>query len=252
MTTASEMIERLREARDWRNEVMAMPSPPGTAEMIKAAHKAVDDAVDGVLAALAQPGMVGREEIARIIDPGPWTELDRMRTLRGRIITPTDALKKRHCGASLAKADAILAAQAGGGGGPALTNEQIDQIATEMFESTSIANGGTTHGIWADYGEAGRELFRDMARVAARALRSPTAPVGERTEGWRLVPVKPTREMWTAGFDELMRVGALNEHGYLVLGSGVVAVLQVYRAMLSALPPPPERDGVDSGDTDHG
>lgn len=51
-----------------------------------------------------------RERIARLIDPDEWAAFDRgLITTRGRLISPTDGLRERHCKRSLAKADAILA-----------------------------------------------------------------------------------------------------------------------------------------------
>lgn len=51
-----------------------------------------------------------REKVARIIDPDEWMAIDRQKlTLRGRLVTITNAVKERSCKRSLAKADAIHA-----------------------------------------------------------------------------------------------------------------------------------------------
>lgn len=47
-------LTTLRRAVKDRQEVMALSSPPCTAEMIRAAHKRVDDAVDALLAEAGQ------------------------------------------------------------------------------------------------------------------------------------------------------------------------------------------------------
>lgn len=56
------------------------------------------------------------------------------------------------------------------------------------------------------------------------------------TEGWRLVPIEPTREMWAAMADSLY--GYKNRHHDKVAGD-------LYRAMLAAAPLPasPEQGG---------
>lgn len=80
-----------------------------------------------------------RERIGRLIDPDEWAAFDRgLITTRGRLISPTDGLRERHCKRSLAKADAIIA------GRPSLPAE-VGEIVREYRPSM---DGDVLH-LWA-------------------------------------------------------------------------------------------------------
>lgn len=140
---------------------------------------------DDALAALAQPGMVGREEIARIICDVEWAGSQ-----------PWDRKPQSFRDRYLSYADAILAAQAGG---------------------------------------------------------------GERTEGWRPIESAPTRGGLILALEQgdVPRIawaqsGPADDVKWRVLEARPGKSYKIKPTHWMPLPPPPERDGVDSGDTDHG
>ncbi len=200
-------------------------SMPGTSGFTMASFEAAKVPVGTPL--YTRPSVVpDREGVARIIDPHGWACWDEIRRENygahclneepeGRTDDPT-CRRWQHAdytgqlSASLVKADAILSLL-GGGGVPA---GEVARFAHDFVTKQSC-------------GEWGADLIASDAKALTDAILSLLGGGGA-AAGWKLVPVEPTREMWAAAGDAVVKLHARGVGNHDAISEAVWA------AMLSA------------------
>lgn len=126
--------------------------------------------------------------------------------------------------------------------------------AADYIDNLADANEAACEHIESDHHEMMGRDYRRLAR-AIRAI-APPASATVKLEGWKLLPIEPTKEMAFAGINAVTKGQKYDDPRDPQFAAdmkacggdkGAVRAMQSYRAMLAAAPPAPHVAGIEDG-----